>query len=228
PWRPERQTSQRLRTQGQGPLYRARPIHHRSDPHQSSARSPRRPPQAGDLLVRYLLHPHLLARSLLVLPARDQARPARPRRPMKPFLLLLPLMAQAANYSVRKTNIDGVDVVLLADAARKTEVAIAPSIGNMAYELKVNGKNAFWFPFHSAAELREKPTLCGNPFLAPWANRIDQDAFYANGRKYLLNPDAGNLRRDQHQKPIHGVLNFSPAWKLVSADANTASAHATS
>ena len=145
-----------------------------------------------------------------------------------PLLLLFPLMAQAANYTVQKLAIDGVDVVRLSDAARRTEVTIAPSIGNMAYEMKVNGKNAFWFPYRSPAELKEKPTLCGNPFLAPWANRIDLDAFWANGKKYLLNPDLGNLRRDQHQKPIHGLLNFSAEWKLVAAAADANSAYATS
>jgi aldose 1-epimerase len=141
---------------------------------------------------------------------------------------LIPLMTQAASYSVRKTSVDGIEVVQLVDAARRTEVSIAPSIGNMAYEMKVNGKNAFWFPFRSPAELKEKPTLCGNPFLAPWANRIDQDAFWANGRKYLLNGDLGNLRRDPKNHPIHGVLNFNPAWKLVSAEADAKSAWATS
>jgi aldose 1-epimerase len=142
--------------------------------------------------------------------------------------LLIPVMTQAASYSVRKANVDGIEVVQLTDPARRTEVSIAPSIGNMAYEMKVNGKNAFWFPFRSPAELKEKPTLCGNPFLAPWANRIDQDAFWANGRKYLLNADLGNLRRDQKNHPIHGVLNFSAAWKLVSAEADAKSAWATS
>ncbi len=136
------------------------------------------------------------------------------------LFLLLPLMTQvtqAANYSVERTTIDGIEVVQLRDAARHIEVSIVPSVGNMAYELTVNGKNVFWFPFRSPAELKAKPALCGNPFLAPWANRLDQDAFYANGRKYLLNGELGNLRRDQNQKPIHGLLTFSAAWKLVSA-----------
>jgi aldose 1-epimerase len=149
---------------------------------------------------------------------------------MKPLLLLLivPFMSPAATYSAQKTTVDGIEVVRLTDSTRHTEVSIAPSIGNMAYEMKVGGKSVLWFPFHSPAELKEKPVLCGVPFLSPWANRIDQDAFYANGKKYLLNTDLGNLRRDQHQKPIHGLLNFSNAWKLVSAAADANSAHATS
>ncbi len=119
-------------------------------------------------------------------------------------------------------KLDGIEVVELADRAHQLEVSIAPSIGNMAYEIRSHGKNILWFPYHSPAELRAGPRLCGVPFLAPWANRIDGDAYWANGRKYLLNPDLGNLRRDGHRKPIHGLLNFSPAWTLVSADAAAA------
>ncbi|HWB85139.1 MAG TPA: aldose 1-epimerase [Bryobacteraceae bacterium] len=143
-------------------------------------------------------------------------------------LLLLPFMTQAANYSARTMVVDGIEIVRLADAARHTEIDIAPSIGNMAYAWRVNGKNLLWFPFESPAGLKDNPTLCGIPFLEPWANRIDGDAYWANGKHYLLNPELGNLRRDNHKKPIHGLLNFSPHWKVVSADADEGSAHLTS
>ena len=142
--------------------------------------------------------------------------------------LLFPLMSTAANYSARTAVVDGIEVLQLADAAHHTEVSIVPSIGNIAYELKVNGKNAFWLPSESLAGLKAKPALCGNPFLAPWANRLDQDAFFANGKKFRLNPDLGNIRRDGNQKPIHGLLAFSADWKVVALEANAESAHATS
>ncbi|HTX39991.1 MAG TPA: aldose 1-epimerase [Bryobacteraceae bacterium] len=148
------------------------------------------------------------------------------------FALFVPLMmsapTSAANYTARKTVVDGVDIVQLADAARHADVSIATSIGNMAYEFNVAGKNFLWFPYHSPEEMRENPRFCCVPFLAPWANRLDQDAFWANGRKYLLNPGLGNLRRDQHQKPIHGLLNFSPDWKVSAVDADADSAWTTS
>ncbi|MBZ5617212.1 MAG: aldose 1-epimerase [Acidobacteriia bacterium] len=142
--------------------------------------------------------------------------------------VLLPLMTFAANYSARRTVVDGIEVVELADAAHHLEVSIAPSIGNMAYEIKAGGKNILWFPYHSPADLKARPVFCCVPFLAPWANRLDDDSYWANGKKYLLNPDLGNVRRDNHQKPIHGLLSFSPAWTLVSADADARSAYATS
>ncbi len=144
------------------------------------------------------------------------------------FALLFPLMLQAANYSARKTTIDGVPVVELADAAHHVEVSIAPSIGNMAYEIKAGGQNILWYPYHSPGEMKDEPRFCCVPFLAPWANRLDSDFYWANGKKYLLNPDLGNLRRDNHQKPIHGLLNFSSLWSLVAADADARSAWATS
>ncbi|MSV28733.1 MAG: aldose 1-epimerase [Bryobacterales bacterium] len=140
---------------------------------------------------------------------------------------LAPAMSQAANYSAVTVPVDGINVVRLTDAATHTEVAIVPSIGNMAYEMKVNGKNVFWTPFKGPAELRAKPALAGNPFLAPWANRIDQDAFYANGKKYSFNPDLGNLRRDGNQKPIHGLILFSE-WTAVEVKADENSARLTS
>ncbi|MDQ6708883.1 MAG: aldose 1-epimerase [Acidobacteriota bacterium] len=147
-------------------------------------------------------------------------------------VVILPLMSasigHAANYSAQKTSLDGVDVVRLTDAARKVQVSIATSIGNIAYEMKVNGKNALWTPFQSLSEFAAQPALGGVPFLAPWANRLDQPAFYANGKKYRLNPDLGNLRLDGNQLPIHGLLTFSKLWKVMEAQADDRSAHVTS
>jgi aldose 1-epimerase len=69
--------------------------------------------------------------------------------------------------------------------------------------------------------------MCGVPFLAPWANRLDGDAYWVNGKRYLLNPELG-LHRDAHGKPIHGLLRFSPAWTLEAAGSDAHCAYATS
>jgi aldose 1-epimerase len=131
-------------------------------------------------------------------------------------------------YSVVRTAAGGVDVVRLADTARETEVAIAIGVGNMAYEFKVRGDNFLWFPFSGPAELLQHPRFCGVPFLAPWANRLDSDSYWVNGKQYTLNSTIANFRRDPNGKPIHGLLNYSRDWTLVSADADDRSAHATS
>ena len=144
------------------------------------------------------------------------------------WALVLPIMSEAANYSAKKAVADGIEIVQLADRAHSTEVSIVPSVGNIAYSMTVHGKNILWWPFKSVAEMKANPALCGVPFLEPWANRLDQDAFYANGKKYLLNPELGNIRRDPNQKPIHGLLLFSPYWKVTKPAADEHSARVTS
>lgn len=143
-------------------------------------------------------------------------------------LLLLLLMPAAAQYSAERTRADGIEIVRLGQRSPEIVVSIVPSLGNIAYEMKVNGKNAFWFPFASLGEFRQKPALCGNPLLAPWANRLDENAFYANGKKYLLNPGLGNIRPDNFGHPIHGLLLFASDWQITELQANTGGAWVTS
>jgi aldose 1-epimerase len=137
-------------------------------------------------------------------------------------------MPETADYRVHRGAIDGIDVVQLFDQARDVQVSVAPAIGNMAYEMKVRGKNILWSPFSSPAQLQAQPTFCCIPFLAPWAGRLDGLEYWANGKKYVLNAGLGNLRRDAHQKPIHGLLNFSPLWKVVATGADGSGAWVTS
>ena len=131
------------------------------------------------------------------------------------LLLIAAAMSQAANYTAERVTIDGTEVIRLHDRAHDTEVLIAPSIGNNAYSMKVKGQQVLWSPFQSLTDWKAKPAQAGNPFLWPWCNRIDQDAFWANGRKYLLNPALGNFRKDGNGKPIHGLVVFAPEWRVT-------------
>ena len=146
------------------------------------------------------------------------------------FLLLplVPLMSSAANYTAERVTIEATPVIRLVDAAKKTEVLVAPSMGNNAYSMKVNGQEIFWSPFKTLAEWKAKPTQIGNPFLAPWCNRIDGDAYWANGKRYLLNPDLKNFRKDGNGKPIHGLVVFAPDWTVTSVEGGDRSATVTS
>ena len=137
-------------------------------------------------------------------------------------------MTEAANYSARKATVDSVEVVRLTDTAARIEVSIAPSIGNIAYDMQVNGKPILLPPPASLADWKAKPTQAGIPFLAPWANRLDGDAYWANGTKYLLNPDAVSLRRDSNGLAIHGLLLFASDWHVVALNADQDAAEVTS
>ena len=134
----------------------------------------------------------------------------------------------AQPFSAEQSTSDGVPVVRLADSAANAHVTIAPTVGNIAYEYVVNGKNAFWWPFQSVGDFAKAPKLSGNPLLWPWANRLDRDGFFANGKFYQLRADLGNIRRDGAKQPIHGLLIFSDAWRVVEVGADDASAWATS
>jgi len=137
-------------------------------------------------------------------------------------------MSQTRSFSVQKLTVDGVDVVRLVDAAGGVEVSIAPSLGNNAYEMKVHGQAVLWSPYSTLAEFRQKPVLMGVPLLAPWANRLDEDGFWANGHRYSLNAALDNIRRDQFGQPIHGLISFSPGWTVVDSGADAHSAWVTS
>lgn len=133
-----------------------------------------------------------------------------------------------SNYSAHKIRVDGFEVVRLSDAAHKTEVSILPSIGNFAYEMKVNGHDVLYWPYKSLADFEAKPGFAGVPFLAPWANRLDQDALWANGKKYLLNPNLGNFRRDPNKLPIHGLVSYAKSWQVEGMQADETGAEVTS
>ncbi|HLK49309.1 MAG TPA: aldose 1-epimerase [Bryobacteraceae bacterium] len=123
-------------------------------------------------------------------------------------------MASNENYSAQKLVVDGVETVRLSDAARRVEVSIAPSIGNIAYDFRVNGQPILMPPSAPLAEWKAKPSQAGIPFLAPWANRLDSDSYWINGRRYHLNPDVLNIRRDGNGLPIHGLVLFAD-WQIA-------------
>ncbi len=139
--------------------------------------------------------------------------------------LLLAPASYAQPYAAQQTQDHGIAIVRLSDVARGVEVSVVPSIGNLAYEMKVHGRNILHFPYADAAEFAKQPAQCAIPLLAPWINRITEEGFWANGRKYQFNLGLGNLRGALQ---IHGVLGNSPLWKVTEAAADGHSAHVTS
>ena len=124
-------------------------------------------------------------------------------------------------YSARQIGA----VVELNDSRHQTIVSILPALGNLAVEMKVKGHNVLRFPFKTAAEYTGGSGSIGIPFLAPWADRLDEQAFYANGKRYGFDMSLGNVRG---ANPIHGFLMSVPDWKVVDARADGNSAWVTS
>ena len=126
----------------------------------------------------------------------------------------VPAAAQPATYAAVQTG----KVVRLSDEARQVAVSLAPSRGNVAFDMRVKGEPVLYFPVASLED--ERASHFGIPFLGPWANRLDEPAFYAAGRRYAFDMDLGNVRGGI---PIHGFL-FDAEWQVgeVRADADAA------
>ena len=142
------------------------------------------------------------------------------------FLLVFPLMlsvpARSANrYSLERRTVEGVATFRLSDEKLNQQVSIAPEVGNLAYEFLAGGKNIFYRPA-PLGELRERKILAGNPFLSPWVSRIDGEEYYVGGKKYRFNNALGNLHRDSNNRILHGLLIWSPYWKVAKSGASDA------
>ena len=121
--------------------------------------------------------------------------------------------AAAAEYAAQRNG----DTVRLEDHATQTVVSIVPSVGNIAFELGVKGQNVLHWPYASLDDFKAKPGMSGIPFLGPWANRLDEPAFYANGRRYAFDMELGNVRGPI---PIHGFLTTNDQWQVIEVNAD--------
>ena len=135
--------------------------------------------------------------------------------------LLMSLALGAARYTVTS----GTDLVVLNDRTAGIVVSIAPTVGNIAFSMKVKGHDVLWWPSASLADFKAKPQMSGIPFLGPWANRLDEQAFFANGTRYPFDMTLGNVRG---AIPIHGFVTTTDKWRVVEARATGSAAWVTS
>src|SRR5262249_23656949 len=128
-----------------------------------------------------------------------------------------PIISSAQQYTSRRNG----EVILLEDTKNQTTVSILPSVGNVAISMKVKGQDILRWPYASVEEFKTRPALSGIPFVGPWANRLDEQAFYANGKRYAFDMQLGNVRGTI---PIHGFLSTTDQWQVmeVKADGNSA------
>jgi aldose 1-epimerase len=129
---------------------------------------------------------------------------------------VLALLLSAALAGARYTATSAPNRVELTDRVTNTVVAIAPSNGNAGVSMTVKGHEILWW---------SPPQMSGIPFLGPWANRLDEQAFWANGKRYPFDMTLGNIRG---AIPIHGFITTTDKWHVVEARANGTSAWVTS
>ena len=125
-------------------------------------------------------------------------------------------LASPAAVQPRYAALHNGDAIELRDATHETSVSIVPSVGNIAFDMTVKGHKILRWPYASLADFKAKPAMLGIPFMGPWANRLDEQAFYANGRRYAFDMELGNVRGTI---PIHGFLTTTDRWKVVAVRA---------
>src|SRR6185295_10039356 len=126
--------------------------------------------------------------------------------------------AAAQRYTAKQ---DG-DVIELADTTAQMNVSVVWSMSD-AWRIQVAGKDLVRTSA-TLADFEARPGFNGMPFLAPFANRLDETAFYANGKKYNFDLELGNVRGPI---PQTGYVNGTRDWQLVEAKADDKSAWVT-
>jgi aldose 1-epimerase len=119
--------------------------------------------------------------------------------------------AAAQRYTAKQNG----ELVDLADSTAQMNISVVWNMCN-AWRIQVKGKDLV----RTAANLPDfqaRPGFSGMPILAPFANRLDETAFYANGRKYNFDLELGNVRGPI---PSTGYVNGSKDWRLVEAAAD--------
>jgi aldose 1-epimerase len=136
------------------------------------------------------------------------------------FTLALATPAAAQRYTAKQNG----DIIEIADTTAQMVVPVVWSMSD-AWRIQVKGKDLVRTT-PTLAEFIERPGYNGMPLLAPFANRLDQTAFYANGKKYNFDMELGNVRG-----PIPGTGfvngNTNRGWQLVEYKADAQGAWVT-
>ena len=92
---------------------------------------------------------------------------------------------------------------------------IAVNMGNTLFSLKQNKDEKMYFPF-TFDEYKSNLKLAGNPFLHPWANRLEADSILVENHKHLFPEENKHLLyRDGNNLAMHGLLLKSENWKTI-------------
>lgn len=117
------------------------------------------------------------------------------------------------------------DMVVLADTRANVVVRVLTT-ASKAYQMTVYGHDVLRRKWETLGDIRGSMGLNGVPLLWPYANRLDEQAFYANGQRYAFDAGLGNT--GSWPIPLHGFLTDADAWRVVRVGADADGAFITS
>ena len=126
-------------------------------------------------------------------------------------------------YETEDVLFQGYPARALHDRESKLTAVFTPGVGMLGCSLEHDRDELLG---HRAGLARYEATgsTMGIPLLHPWANRLSGFSYAAGGRAVELVGDSPLIRTDANGLPIHGVVNASPYWEVLGADADNTSA----
>ena len=101
---------------------------------------------------------------------------------------------------------------------------IAVNIGNTLFSLK-DKNEILYFPF-TLEDYKINTKLAGNPFMHPWANRLESEYIHVENLRYDFPKEYTHLLyRDGNNLPLHGLLLKSDQWKTIEVYEDEHSCH---
>jgi len=116
-----------------------------------------------------------------------------------------------------------VHIVTLRDPSANLQAQFVPDAGMIGVSLTDSGTELLGQRRGLDAYLADAKTM-GIPILYPWANRLGDNTYTAEGASVTLAPGRDRVRADPNGLPIHGVLAGYPRWRVTVESANELSA----
>ncbi len=105
-------------------------------------------------------------------------------------------------------------VVTLRDPSSPLVAQFVPDAGMIGTSLRDDGAELLGQRRGLDAYISDGKTM-GIPILYPWANRLGENTYAAQGATVTLTPGENGVRADPNGLPIHGVLAAYPGWRVT-------------
>lgn len=126
-------------------------------------------------------------------------------------------------HSVQKYHENNFEIIELKNDIVSAKVAV--NIGNTLISLKKVDDEKLYFPFALEA-YKVNAKLAGNPFMHPWANRLEEEYIQVENKKHGFPKEQIHLLyRDGNNLPLHGLLLKSDKWKTIELYEDESSCH---
>jgi aldose 1-epimerase len=116
-------------------------------------------------------------------------------------------------HQIQKYTEDNFEIVELKNNFISARIAV--NIGNTLFSINRGNQEKLYFPY-SLNEYNTNTQLAGNPFMHPWANRLEGEYIQVENQQYLF-PENNKylLYRDGNNLPLHGLLLKSDKWETI-------------